>query len=277
MIKYVNFWLLVFILIVSLQINAKADSNFNEFFNKGRFIADKFVDSVTNNEIEVDNEQMINTLENLPTYDLLILRNTFFAKHGYIFKTSELKEYFLKKLWYILQAKEVALSAKEKKFVSLIRTIETGENVNFDEFRKLFTPLYLPFTYEETFKRNPIDLIMVRKYFKHGANRYIPYVAIGELYKNNKFIVLIYEISSLETQVGVAIFSLDGNLISDKIFITFGDSLIYSISGELFIDEDLKIHVEIKESSFDSDDKEIIKNSNEKYRIDLNGKITKIS
>ena len=121
-------------------------------------------------------------------------------------------------------------------------------------------------------KRNIISLINIKKNFEKETDRYIPYVAIGELYKNNKFIVLSYEISSLETQPGIAIFSLDGNLISKKTFFSIGGDLSSSTTGELFIDKDLTIHVEIEELYYN----EIVENKSEKYRIDLNGYIKKI-
>ncbi len=58
--------------------------------------------------------------------DLKIMRNEIFAAHGYIFKTSAMKEYFSSKKWYIPRFDNVdkKLTEIEKKNIDLIRKVE---------------------------------------------------------------------------------------------------------------------------------------------------------
>ena len=59
--------------------------------------------------------------------DLKIIRNEIFAAHGYIFKTSAIKEYFSSKKWYVPRFDNVdgRLTEIEKKNIDLIRKAES--------------------------------------------------------------------------------------------------------------------------------------------------------
>ena len=54
------------------------------------------------------------------------MRNEIFARHGYIFKTPEMKSYFSQQSWYHGQYNDVnsMLSAIEKQNIELIRKYE---------------------------------------------------------------------------------------------------------------------------------------------------------
>ncbi len=63
---------------------------------------------------------------NLNKFQLKIMRNEIFARHGYIFKTPDMKSYFSQQSWYHGQYNDVnsMLSAIEKQNIELIRKYE---------------------------------------------------------------------------------------------------------------------------------------------------------
>jgi hypothetical protein len=65
-------------------------------------------------------------LYKLTQWDLKIMRNEILARHGYIFQTKDMKEYFLKQKWYEPKYDEVddMLSEIEKDNLSHIRVFE---------------------------------------------------------------------------------------------------------------------------------------------------------
>ncbi len=267
------------ILITSLQLNAAADVLSEGLFDKYndsdfQLNTGKLVDAIMSHEISIHDAKTIQFLEALTKNDLQMLSNTFYAKHGFIFKTRDLQNYFNSQSWY--HPRQGDLSAKENEIISLIKQIESCENANFDELRKLFVRLDLPFTYGKDQERKKISTLYVRKFLNANTpNRYLPYMAIGTLHSNG-FLVLLYEISSIETEPHMATFNLDGKLISDKAFFSIGGDLTGSTNGKLYIEKDLTIYVEIEKSSNDSKGNEIVKTKAEKYRIDRNGNINQI-
>jgi len=58
-------------------------------------------------------------IQGLPSKELKIMRNEIFARHGYIFKTNDMKAYFTAQPWYRPQRADVSsmLTAIEKKNV----------------------------------------------------------------------------------------------------------------------------------------------------------------
>ena len=67
-----------------------------------------------------------NDVLNLSKYQLKIMRNEIFARHGYIFKTPDMKYYFSQQSWYHGQYSDVnsMLSVIEKQNIELIRKHE---------------------------------------------------------------------------------------------------------------------------------------------------------
>jgi hypothetical protein len=59
-------------------------------------------------------------------YDLKIMRNEIFARHGYIFQTDEMRNYFLSQPWYEPTYNNVdhLLTDTERKNISLIKSYE---------------------------------------------------------------------------------------------------------------------------------------------------------
>lgn len=65
-------------------------------------------------------------LENRDPWELRIMRNEIYARHGYIFKLPELKEYFLMQSWYVPTSEDVtnSLTSLEKENIESIKRYE---------------------------------------------------------------------------------------------------------------------------------------------------------
>ncbi len=61
--------------------------------------------------------------------DLRILRNSIFAKHGYIFKSNDLKKYFSQYSWYKARYSNVdkKITSIERQNIALLKSMENGE------------------------------------------------------------------------------------------------------------------------------------------------------
>jgi hypothetical protein len=59
-------------------------------------------------------------------FDLKLMRNEVYARHGYIFRTPDMVDYFTRQSWYRPSAADVtnSLSGIEKRNVQLIKTNE---------------------------------------------------------------------------------------------------------------------------------------------------------
>ena len=73
-----------------------------------------------------------NDLKGKSTEELKIMRNEIFARHGYIFKTEDMKTYFSKQSWYKPQYNDVTpmLSDIEKKNGLLIKSCESETQIS---------------------------------------------------------------------------------------------------------------------------------------------------
>ncbi|MBM3454835.1 MAG: YARHG domain-containing protein [Bacteroidetes bacterium] len=65
-------------------------------------------------------------LVGMDSWDLIIIRNEIYARHGYIFKLQKLKDYFSKQSWYVPRYDNVEskLSVIEQKNVMFIKSFE---------------------------------------------------------------------------------------------------------------------------------------------------------
>ena len=63
-------------------------------------------------------------LVGLSSKDLKIMRNEIYARHGYIFKTADMKAYFSEQSWYSPISENVELSDLELKNVNFIKAHE---------------------------------------------------------------------------------------------------------------------------------------------------------
>ena len=75
-------------------------------------------------------------LANLKAADLLVLRNSIYARHGYTFKKPELRRFFDKQLWYIPVSTDVTaeLTPIEKQNISLLMRYEKNAKQYYDTF-----------------------------------------------------------------------------------------------------------------------------------------------
>ncbi|MBZ0201420.1 MAG: YARHG domain-containing protein [Ignavibacteria bacterium] len=66
-------------------------------------------------------------VSNLDAWELKIMRNEIYARHGYIFKTEEMKSYFGSQKWYSPRYENVddRLTDVEKKNIALIKRYES--------------------------------------------------------------------------------------------------------------------------------------------------------
>ncbi len=66
-------------------------------------------------------------VNNLSGWDLKIMRNEIFARHGYIFKTEEMRNYFMYEKWYVPKYENVddMITDVEKKNIELIKRYES--------------------------------------------------------------------------------------------------------------------------------------------------------
>ena len=66
-------------------------------------------------------------VSNMAGWDLKIMRNEIYARHGYIFKTEEMRSYFSYEKWYVPKYEKVddKLTDVEKKNIELIKRYES--------------------------------------------------------------------------------------------------------------------------------------------------------
>jgi hypothetical protein len=76
-------------------------------------------------------QRLLNKAElmTLSSQTLRLMRNEIFARHGYVFKSRELNEYFLTKRWYAPLSNTVELSSIEAQNVALIKSVEESKKV----------------------------------------------------------------------------------------------------------------------------------------------------
>jgi hypothetical protein len=65
-----------------------------------------------------------NDIQGLSASELRIMRNEIYARHGYIFKTEDMRAYFSAQSWYRPTSHNVTLSSIEQYNVSFIKQYE---------------------------------------------------------------------------------------------------------------------------------------------------------
>ncbi len=90
-----------------------------------------------------------NDLVGMSNWDLKVMRNEIYARHGYVFITDDMKNYFNRQEWYVKLHKEsninkIKLSSTEINNIQLIKQVETElENKRNDENCKLTSGDYV--------------------------------------------------------------------------------------------------------------------------------------
>lgn len=77
-------------------------------------------------------------LENKDEWELRIMRNEIYARHGYIFKLPELREYFMKQSWYVPVREDVtnSLTPIEKENIELIKRYEEYIGSRYNKYSR---------------------------------------------------------------------------------------------------------------------------------------------
>jgi len=131
----------IFILLVILirQINKESDSETTSYKEKttekkSSYSDEKKTEPLVKKNTEVPGEYpeastrylTASELRSMSKYELRIMRNEIFARHGYIFKTAEMRSYFNSQSWYTPLYDDVSskLSHIEKENINLIKSFE---------------------------------------------------------------------------------------------------------------------------------------------------------
>jgi hypothetical protein len=111
-----------------------------------------------------DKSLKIEDLEALPLEELRLLRNEIFAKHGYIFNSTDLKEYFASKDWYEPKFRNVdsLLTKTEKENIELILGLENRIKSSLIKFK---------LTDCECLKTSDKDSILLQRFLSTNKNR----------------------------------------------------------------------------------------------------------
>jgi hypothetical protein len=89
--------------------------------------------SVTNSYPEPANRSVGESdIESKSCFELKVKRNEIFARHGYIFKTDDMRDYFSRQSWYRPLYADVSgqLSPGEKRYIQLIKQYESRKGCN---------------------------------------------------------------------------------------------------------------------------------------------------
>jgi hypothetical protein len=103
-------------------------------------VFNKYIDEVATNSKSIKESILVE----LSLEQLRIMRNTLFAKNGYIFKNKELASYFQSKYWYAPTNSKYFLEGDEKNVSDLILIYENTYDPKFSDFLELFETEILP-------------------------------------------------------------------------------------------------------------------------------------
>lgn len=91
--------------------------------NNSKLDISENIDEIMNKVLN-GNEEILNQYS---SDELKTIRNTIYAKKGYIFKNKDLKKYFSKKSWYkgyTSDENQISLSSDEKTFIDIVKSYE---------------------------------------------------------------------------------------------------------------------------------------------------------
>ena len=113
-----------------ISIESSSDTSGNEISDD----MDNYADQDENGDFEWLSERKltISDLEGLSSSELRIMRNSIYARHGRLFKSPDLREYFNAQSWYNGYRDEVPeseMNANEKYNIQFIKSYEEGGNV----------------------------------------------------------------------------------------------------------------------------------------------------
>ncbi|RPI76981.1 MAG: YARHG domain-containing protein [Desulfobacteraceae bacterium] len=240
----------------------------------------RFIDKFAQNPFLLEGSEEYYVSE-LSKAELNILRNTIFARHGYIFKKREIETFFMARSWYKPISKTIKLTEIDQKNLNFIMMLENPEKIRFADFLKLFHHAKLPIIintekYGEDYSKR-IPIYYVKKYFDMCC----PDIqAIDQIYSNAQFVAVLYGVHWAGVQLGVRTYGLDGKMISTERIAVYAGDLSSVVTSIVKIDDQLNIETEIQENQSHEDN---LENATQipgnittiKYLITQNGQIIK--
>jgi hypothetical protein len=200
--------------------------------------------------------------------NLRLLRNEIFARHGYIFKSQELTDYFSKFDWYQpnLTSDQVdkKLSETDRYNISLIKSLESDKKQNLikwdnelQSYLDLIPMIKLPldFECENGFDIPELDYEndLIKKYKPEGAT------IIGKLYQDKVEVALIYGYPADIFYPLISVIDKSGEELREVRFFKLGNCVGdagYSATTKGTITIDFKIKTTTEITTWDSENED---------------------
>jgi hypothetical protein len=220
----------------------------------------------------------------LSSTDLRILRNTVFARHGYIFDSKDLETFFSARKWYKPVTKNVELSEMDKQNINFVLKFEKPDEATFAGYLDLFQKKELPIRITEKKYADSYSKIIPLYYVKKYFDMCCPEIrALDKVYVNDQFIIALHAVHYSLISISIVTYTTDGKKISAALGVgTYEADLEGYMTSSVTIDKDLNILIEKSnyETTYDSNtDKtsDALKNKTmEKYHITSNGIIQRL-
>ncbi len=241
-----------------------------------------FVDKFAQQPFNLEEKEGI-FVYNLSQSELKTLRNTVYARHGYIFDSKDLADFFSSRKWYKPVSKKAELTDVDKKNIDFLLKFEKPEEATFNGYLELFKRKELPIdisdeTYGDKYSR-VIPLYYMKKYFPMCC----PEVrALDKVYINDKFVILLTAVHYAGVYIGMDICSPEGKSLMGKEIARFNGDIAGYTKSNIIIDKDLNITIEMITYATEYDDKagktreSLQSKKKEKFHIDSHGAFQKI-
>ena len=207
-------------------------------------------------------------ISEMTSANLRLLRNEIFARHGYVFKSQELNDYFVKFDWYqpSLTSEQVdeKLTETDRFNISLIKSLESNKkqsSIKWDNelqsYLDLIPMIKLPldFECENGFDIPELDYEndLVSKYKPEGAT------IIGKLYQDKDEVALVYGYPADIFYPLISVIDKTGQEIREIRFFKLGNCVGdagYSATTKGTITKDLKILTKTEIITWDSENED---------------------
>ncbi|MDZ4727047.1 MAG: YARHG domain-containing protein [Leptospira sp.] len=123
---------IILILIIPIYLYSEPSEKICEEFLYDEFDSAYFLNKIEKNDLSFSHYSISNLhLAAMNDSQLRILRNFYFAKHGFIFESEDLRSYFNKRKWYVSKTKDHSLILKslneiEKNSIEQIKYFENN-------------------------------------------------------------------------------------------------------------------------------------------------------
>jgi|LSQX01.3.fsa_nt_gb hypothetical protein len=221
----------------------------------------------TKNGQEIILSSKIDSIEisQMTSENLRLLRNEIFARHGYIFKSQELTDYFSKFDWY---KPNITSDQVDKKLtetdiynITLIKSIESNKKqnlINWDNELQTYLDLIpmiklpLDFECENGFDIPELDYEndLIKKYKPEGAT------IIGKLYQDKEEVAIIYGYPADIFYPLISVIDKSGQELREVRFFKLGNCVGdagYSATTKGTITKDFKIKTKTEITTWDSE------------------------